>query len=127
MLFGAIYIYTGKLRYTIFLHMLVNFMGSFYTTFMIERFGGEIPAEITQEVMLKYPDACMMMSFYSLLYIVSLAAAIPALIFLVKKFKAKKGAVRLNDQQGRAVFATFGFWFSVIFLIGNFATSLLLA
>jgi len=128
MVFGAVYIHTGKLRHTIFLHMLINFMGSVYTTVMIEKFGGEIPAEMTEELIAKYPQGYQMMSFYSSLYIISMLLTIPAILYLARRFKLQKGEITLNDGQGsRVVLANLGFWVAVIFLVGNFAMSLLLA
>ena len=45
MVFGAVYVYTGKLGYSVFLHMLINFMGSFYISLMAKAIrdnGGKI-------------------------------------------------------------------------------------
>ncbi len=128
MLFGAVYIHTGKLGHTIFLHMLINFMGSFYTMVMMERFGGEIPLEMTAEVIERYPEGYLMMSFYSTLYVISLILTIPALLYFARKIKLQKGVVMLDDQQSRRVtFGNLGVWLAVIFLVGNFALSLLLS
>ena len=111
MLFGAIYIHTGKLRHTILLHMVVNFMGGFYTTVMVDS-----PAEE------------LMTTILSTLYLVSLALTIPALLYVSGKIKLQKGAVTLDSRQARRVrFFNLGLWLSVLFLLANFATSLLLS
>ena len=110
MVFAAIYIHTGKLGYTIFLHMLINFMGGFYTTIMIGS-----PAKELMSIILV------------LLYLVSLVLTIPALLCLSGKIKLQRGTVTLIGKQPRQVlFANLGFWLAVIFLVGDFATSLLL-
>ena len=126
MVFGAVYLHTGKLRFTIFLHMLINFMGSFYTTLMMEKFGGEIPLEITEEIIAKYPQGYAMMNVYSAIYSISFLLAIPALIYLTRVIRPKKGAVTLDGNQSfRVVFCNLGFWLSLLFLIGNFALSMI--
>ena len=125
-LFGAVYIHTGKLRHTIFLHMFINFMGSFYTTMMIEQFGGDIPLEITEEIIAKYPVGYGMMTGYSMLYSISFLVAIPALIGFVRKIKPQKGCVELTAAQGRKVALwNWGVWVSALFLIANFAMSMI--
>ena len=124
--FGAVYLHTGKLGYTIFLHMLINFMGGFYTTLMMEKFGGEIPLEFTEEIIAQYPTGYAMMSIYSAIYSICLWLAIPVLITLLHKMQLKKGAVTLDGKQSfRVVFCNLGFWLSALFLIGNFALSML--
>jgi membrane protease YdiL (CAAX protease family) len=111
MLFGAIYIHTGKLRHTIFLHMVVNFMGGFYTTVMVGS-----PAEELMTIAL------------SMLYLVSLGLTIPAFLYVSGKIKLQKGSVTLDHQQARRVrFFNLGLWLSVLYLIANFATSLLIS
>ncbi len=126
MVFGAVYLYTGKLRFTIFLHMLINFMGSFYTSLMMEKFGGEIPMEFTEEIIAKYPEGYAMMSAYSSVYSISFLLAIPALIYLIRVVRPRKGAVELDGgQRFRVVFCNIGFWLSVLFLLGNFALSVI--
>ena len=110
-LFGAIYIHTGKLRHTIFLHMVVNFMGGFYTTVMIGS-----PAEE------------LMTTILSMLYLISFVLTIPALLYVSNKIKLQNGTVTLDSRQARRVrFFNLGLWLSVLFLLANFATSLLLA
>ncbi len=111
MLFAAIYIHTGKLAHTIFLHMVVNFMGGFYTTAMIGS-----PAEE------------LMTTILSLLYLISLALTVPALLCISRRIRLQKGSVRLTAGQApRVLLLNLELWLAVLFLIGNFALSLLLA
>ena len=111
MFFAAIYIHTGKLRHTIFLHMVVNFMGGFYTTAMIGS-----PAEE------------LMTSILSALYLISLALTIPALLYVSGKIKLRKGSVTLTSAEAfRVRFFNLGLWFAILFLVANFATSLLMS
>ena len=126
MVFGAIYVYTGKLRYTVFLHMLINFMGSFYITLMLDKLGGAVPEEITEEFIAQYPVGYSMMSASSTVYTVSLLLAIPALISFLRRLDPKKGAVTLlGEDRRRAVLANGGLWISLLFLVGYFALSLM--
>ena len=110
MVFAAIYIHTGKLGYTIFLHMLVNFIGGFYTTIMVGS-----PAED------------LMSGLLVIFYLFSLILTIPAFLYLSGKIKLQKGPVTLSGKQSRQVLLTnIGFWLAVIYLVGDFATSLLI-
>lgn len=124
--FGGVYLHTGKLRYTIFLHMLINFMGGFYTTLMLEKFGGEIPLEFTEEIIARYPTGYTMMTVYSAIYSICLWLAIPCLITLLTRLRLQKGPVTLRGaQSAKVVLLNLGFWLSALFLIGNFALSML--
>ena len=126
MVFAAIYLHTGNLKITIFLHMVINFMGSFYTSVMMEKFGGEIPAEFTEEIIEMYPTGYTMMSAYSMLYTASLIFAIPVLIRLIREFRRSPAEVSLKgSQRFKAVFCNLGFWFATLFLLGNFALSII--
>ena len=122
MVFGAVYVYTGKLRYTIFLHMLINFMGSFYFSLMAEKFGGQIPAEITEEIAAQFPVGYTMMSAYSIVYTISFVFALPALALFLDKLRPQKGQVILQGTDRlRAVLCNAGLWVSLLFLAGFFA------
>lgn len=125
MMFGAIYVYTGKLGYTVFLHMLINFMGSFYTTLMMEKFGGEIPLEFTEEIIAQYPVGYSMMSAYSTVYTVSFLLALPALVSFLRRLRPQEGVVTLEGaDRRRAVLCNLSLWASVAFLLWNFALSI---
>ena len=120
MVFGAVYVYTGNLGYTVFLHMAVNFMGTFYTTLMLDKLGGAVPEEITEEFIAQHLVGCSMMSAYNMIYTVSLLLAIPALISFLLKLRPKKGAVTLvGEDRRRAVLINGSFWLAMIYLVGT--------
>ena len=126
-IYGAIYIYTGKLRYSIILHMIFNFIGGFYTTWMINSFGGEIPAYLNADVAAQYPLGYALMMIYELFIWACIIAVIPASIHLYRKLKlSKKNRVKLNAEQCKTVvWNNAGFWASVLVLLAYFALSLL--
>lgn len=125
MVFGAIYVHTGKLGYTIFLHMLINFMGSFYTTLMMDQFGGEIPLEFTDEIIEAFPVGYRMMNAYSTVYTLSFFFAIPALVYFLQQLRLRKGDVILKGRdRRRVVLCNLGFWLSAAFLLWNFSLSI---
>jgi membrane protease YdiL (CAAX protease family) len=128
MVLAAVYLHTGKLSITIFLHMVVNFMETFYISVMIEKFGGEIPAVLNDEVIEAYPVGVTMLSAYSLIYVLSLIVAIPMLIHLIKETRRRLSPAEVSlqgSQRFQAVFCNLGFWFAVIMIGGNFVTNLL--
>lgn len=128
MVFAAIYLHTGKLRITVFLHMLLNFVGTFYVSMIAETFGGEIPLEFTAEVIQAYPVGYAMLNAYILLYYGSMVLAIPALIFLIREVRLMPGEISLKgSDRTKAVFCNLGFWYAAITLVGSFATNFILS
>ena len=125
-LLGAVYVHTGKLRYTISLHMMINFMGSFYTMLMQQKFGGEIPTEFTDAVAEAFPTGYRMMVAYSNLYTISFLLGIPAMIYFIQQLRLKKGAVTLNGKNSfRVVLLNWGVWMSALILLAYFAFGLI--
>ena len=120
MLFGAVYVYTGNLGYTVFLHMAVNFIGTFYTTLMLDKLGGAVPEIITEEFIAQYPVGCNMMIAYNMIYTVSLLLALPALALFLDKLRPQKGKVILQGaDRRRAVLINGSFWLAMIYLVGK--------
>ena len=120
--FGAVYVYTGRLRYTIFLHILINFMGTFYTSLMLEKLGGGFPDVITPEFIAEHSVGYQMATAYSLLNTVSFYLAVPALFYFLTKFTPKKGVVTLVGEDSRnVVLKSPGFWLGLLYLVGSFA------
>ena len=126
-IYGAIYIYTGRLRYSIILHMVFNFIGGFYPSLIAELFNGRIPEYLTETVAAENPLGYALAILYNLFMYACLIALIPSAIHLYRKLKlSKKNRVKLNAEQCRAVvWNNGGFWVSVGFLVAFFALSLL--
>ena len=51
LIFGFIYVRTGKVRYTIFLHMIINFFGSIVGMFVLEHVDIEAITEFSEQIM----------------------------------------------------------------------------
>ncbi|MBE6632808.1 MAG: CPBP family intramembrane metalloprotease [Ruminococcaceae bacterium] len=117
--FGFIYVKTGKLRYTIFLHVFINFMGGAYPTIMERLAGGELPSELTPENISVYLIPILMMLGLYALYLLSVIGVAPSAIAIFGRLKGKTEAeVPLTGAQARRiVFKNFAFWTSVLALI----------
>ena len=126
MVLAAVYLCTGRLRITIFMHMSVNFVGSFYTSLMLKKLGGAAPEEITPEIVEAYPVGCAMMNLLSWIYVAALVLAIPMLIMLIKETRRHLAPAEVSlrgKQRFQAVFCNLGFWYAAITLVGSFATN----
>lgn len=86
--FGAVYVKTGRLRYTIFLHLLLNFHGSFYTT-----------------VMLRVEEhwSLLMTGGYYLFYLICFVGLIPSLTLLSRHLPMREGEVTLTGETARRI------------------------
>lgn len=126
--FGFIYVKTGNIRYTIFLHMLVNFIGSILGVLMLNWLGDDFmnalnnSADIMTYAMSNLPK----MMVYFLYAFVLLGIAIAGIILLIvnaKKIHFQPGDVTI--PKGKRFLATvlnigmglyFLFWIVVIIL-----------
>ncbi len=123
MVFGMIYCRTGRLRYTIFLHMFINFFGSVYVLLMQERLG---PLEdllvITPEYIAEHLSGFLMMFGLYGMYGIAFIACIPSAIWLIRSYRPQKGSVRLSapDRQ-QAILCNPAVWLLAAVLLLNFA------
>ena len=82
-LFGYIYIYTGKLRYTIALHMCFNMVGGVYSTEMIKRMDLErLATDPYPEMIQNFGAYAMMLAYYVFIF-AAIVGAIITVIYLV--------------------------------------------
>ena len=88
LLFGAVYAKTGRLRYTVFLHMLINFHGSVYTTVMLRS---------------EAPQSLLMSGLYYLFYLICFVGLIPSLTLLSRRRPMKEGEVALTADRARRI------------------------
>ena len=125
--FGFIYVKTGKLRYTVFLHVFINFFGGAWTTVIQRLFGGEIPAEFTPEMVAEYLTPILMTFGYYALYLLCLAGLIPSLICLKQLRGKKEPEVSLTKKQTCSLtLASFPFLLSAVVLVGLLVMSIFL-
>lgn len=124
--FGFIYVKTGRLRYSIFLHIFINFMGGAYPT-MIERLaGGEIPSELTPENISIYLIPLLMIMGLYAVYLLSVIGSAFSATSLFNKLRGKTEAlVPLTGKQARSiVFKNLAFWLSALMLVLMFILSI---
>ncbi len=107
--FGLIYARTGRLRYGILLHALINFFGSFYVTW-----ASRLPEELGSMASLGY----------SVLFFACFAASIPSAILLSKERGHREGEVQWSRREGwLAVRKNPVFWVAAAILLANFILS----
>jgi membrane protease YdiL (CAAX protease family) len=85
-LFGYVYVYTGRIRYTIALHTIFNMVGGVYSTEMIkridlERLVTDPVAEVTQHM----TGFLMMMGYFAFILAAFMGAIVAVIVFFFKK------------------------------------------
>lgn len=147
-LFGYIYVRTGKVKYTVFLHMIINFFGSIVGMFVLKYANYEAVMEFYEQIsqsgymesimqdMEAYnlylarfsellPDMLIIIAYTSVMGGLALAGAI---LMLVKrrKFVYKKSELQLpSDRVGSTVYMNIGVFTLIIVCAGIMLYSLL--
>ena len=102
--FGYIYLRTGKLRYTIALHMAVNLIGGVYVTEMTKLLTPILESTDPLLAMVENP-ACVTMVLLYFLFLAACVVATPiALVLLWKKIGFEKAQVKLSGNTAVRVF-----------------------
>lgn len=83
-LFGYVYLRTGRLRYTVILHVTVNLVGAVYTAEMLKLISPILEAENPAAALLAAPAGALMLSFYLCFMLLCLAGAVAAAILLYR-------------------------------------------
>ena len=110
--FGFIYVKTGKIIYTIFMHMVVNFLGSVVSLLLLRFSGYEQMMNLmnTPEAIIPYVmDHLVQLSIFFLYLIAVLGVTIAGIVLLIvnaKKFTTYPGEIEIPGRSR----------FSVIFL-----------
>lgn len=98
--FSFIYVKTGKLRYTVFLHMLINFIGGAIPTI----FFTNLDLNAMMEGNLEYITANMIPIFVLLIYeLINFGGAIAGVIIIAtqfRKFKLQSGILPPPEKKG---------------------------
>ena len=120
--FGYVYCRTGRLWYTIFLHMFINFFGSVYALEMLKALGDLTSLETpTVEYIMEHLRGFLMMAGYYALYGIAILTCIPCAIWLVKKISLRKAPCRMPAQDWvQTVLCNPMIWVSFAVLAGNF-------
>lgn len=103
-LFGYIYLRTGKLRYTVALHMAVNLVGGVYATEMTKLLTPILESTDPLMAMVQSPAALFTVLLYFLFLSACIIGAPVALVFLWKKIRLEKGSVRLSAKNFVRIF-----------------------
>lgn len=110
MFFAFIYVKTGKIWYTVGLHMVINFFGGVVSTYMIQLidYEGYMNAAIdSEEAMLQYMSGSVLGWMVYMLYVLFLLFAVVTgiILLIVKRKSFKLEAGELTIPRGR-VFGT---------------------
>ena len=123
--FGTVYSQTGRLRYTIALHMILNFFGSVYSLEMMKAIG-DIPELLTGEYILEHLKGFLMYGGYLCLYGVAFLASIPAAILLIRKLRLRKAEVPVTGSDWKVMLLCNPcVWIMLVILLSQFVLNLL--
>jgi membrane protease YdiL (CAAX protease family) len=99
--FGLIYLRTGKLRYSISLHMAINLLGGVYTSEMLKLLDVDAFSAAPYDYMLQNPTPVLMMLAYFGFILLCFVTAPIALALLWKHIKLRKSECRLSPRDWR--------------------------
>ena len=121
-LFGYIYVRTGRIGYTVLLHMCVNLVGGVYTTEMLKRLDTELLAKDPLAAITSSPvGGVMYLAFSVFSALMLLVAAVSAVFLALRWFRPTVGEkLRLTGEEwARVTLFNPGIWllFSVVALL----------
>ena len=135
MLFAFVYVRTGRIRYTIGLHMVVNMITSVITVFISNKYAEYGVASndptVIQEAMMASPETALYTTLYSVwnfaLSGIAIAGVILLIVFLAKKrFTLRKlEGEATRGEALRALFTSKCVWIFLLATIGLFLVSYL--
>ncbi len=99
LLFGYVYLHTGKLRYTVALHMCVNFVGGVYSVEMLKRLDLELLESHPVAAILDGFGGFSMMASYLVFAAVAVVGAPVAAILLWRHVRLRKAKAPLTPTQ----------------------------
>lgn len=129
MFFAYIYLRTGNILNTIFLHMSINSLSSLVAGTLLRNIGAEnleaLTSGNTAEVMKLLPKLIPFLLYDVVIYSIAIAGVI-ILIVNRKKFHLEPPEVRLpKEQHFKTAFMNLGFWAMVLFCMALFVISAL--
>lgn len=122
MLFGYIYLKTGKLRYTIALHMAINLVGGVFATEVVKFISTEAFLNDPVLALSQNPVGAAMLLIYTCFMLLVIPASIGSGIYLIlrKREPIKRGEYRFSAPQWRRIILhNPGVWlfFAVVILL----------
>ncbi|MBE6553382.1 MAG: CPBP family intramembrane metalloprotease [Ruminococcaceae bacterium] len=122
MVFGYIYLRTGRLRYTIALHMIINMIGGVYSSEMLKLFDMEALESGSVAALLQNMTPMLMMMAYLFFLVLCFIGAPIALVLLWRRIRFEKAPYRLTAEQWlRALLLNPAIWLLLAFIGFMFA------
>ena len=119
--FGYVYVYTGRLRYTVALHMGINLIGGVYSAEMMKLMDVEALAADPIAYFASSPLAVAMYLFYLAVLGFCILIAPIAMVAFWKHIRFQKGEVRLSGRLfARTVLENPAVWIVLIVLVSMF-------
>lgn len=84
-LFGLVYVQTGRIRYTVLLHMAINLIGGVYTTEMMKLLAPSLAAQNPVEALLHNPAGMLMLLGYLVFLLAAIVGAVAAVILFFRQ------------------------------------------
>ena len=103
-LFGYVYLYTGKLRYTVALHMTVNLIGGVFISEVAKRLDLEALESGTMEAFLQNLLPLSMFGGYLIFVFACMILGPISIILLRKHIRFEKGEIRLSPKSFFRIF-----------------------
>lgn len=129
-IFAFIYVKTGRLRYTIAYHMVINFLGSVLSVWLVRFMSSPIvfdPSLMAAEDYTSMTLGMMVLGLYGLTILGCFVAGIVLLILGRKQFKAHPGLITIpKGLRFRTVFLNVGMMTFFVACLAQFAASLIL-
>ena len=97
-LLSFFYVKTGKLRYSVIYHMIINFMGSIIAPALLERIDLDALVEGNMEVLMADPLPVVIYYFYLLIYYAALILGIVFMVLWRKQFKLNAGILPVSKN-----------------------------
>ena len=124
LLFAYVYTRTGKLRYTVAMHMIVNFMGGVIAPWVLTQSGLDLSGEAEGSIFMNPSSGMIIYMVYAVLNLILMIAGI--VVFILKVSKLTFYPAPMELQKGtrfKTVYLNIGFIlfliFSLIFFVLN--------
>lgn len=123
-LLGGVYLYTGKLRYSIGLHAAINFVGGVFTAEATKRMGFGKETAYTFADALRALSGCAMLLAYMVLLGAAVCGAVVTIGYLLPRWRPQKAVRPLNGREWvRVLLWNPAVWALMLFIAAMFALS----
>ena len=120
-LFGYVYVHTGKLRYTVALHMSVNLLGGVIVPLIFEKMSAGNPDATLLQMVEASPMAFFLLLCYFFFILLCFVTAPIAIALFWKHIRFQKGEVKLSPETFTKIFLLNPpVWILCIIVLANF-------